>query len=263
MSVYDKLLKKIQGYDNSIIAYSGGVDSSLLVLISHLAGIRFLPVTVVSEVITSEEVKDAKTLTNSIGISHHLEDIKILQYDNFKKNPKNRCFYCKDIIMKRLKVIARDGGFRYILEGTNFDDLNDWRPGIDAIKQFNDVKSPFVELSITKSDIRDTLRNLDFSIWNKPPSPCLATRIYYDTEITRDLLDMVNNAEVLIRKNGFTDVRVRTDGTNALIEVNTDQTILMLGTDLGKKIEKDVLSLGFKTVNIAKEGYISGRLNKI
>ncbi|MFQ3573636.1 MAG: ATP-dependent sacrificial sulfur transferase LarE [Thermodesulfovibrionales bacterium] len=262
MSIYDRLLKRIKDYDNSVIAYSGGVDSSLLVLLSHLSGIRFLPITIISEVITKEDTEEAKNLTKGIGVHHHLEYVSLLSHENFRLNPRDRCFYCKEIIMKRLRVISQNMDFRYILEGSNHDDLGDWRPGLNAIKLFDEVKSPFIELSIKKSDIRDILRQIGFSNWDKPSSTCLATRVYYDTEITEPLLQKIRDSEAILRKRGFNDVRVRTNGTTALIEVNKGQNHLILNTPLGEEIKSEISSFGFTSVEIAEEGYISGRLNQ-
>ncbi|MCX8027355.1 MAG: ATP-dependent sacrificial sulfur transferase LarE [Thermodesulfovibrionales bacterium] len=262
MSTYERLLSKIKGYNNSIIAYSGGVDSSLLLKLSKVAEIKVLPITVVSEVTIKRDVEDAKAFTSSIGINLHIEYITLLSNDNFRKNPRNRCFFCKEIMMKRLLSIAKEKGYEYILEGTNHDDLDDWRPGLEAIKKYPEVKSPFLEMSVKKMDIRGILKDLGMTIRNKHASPCLATRIHYDTEITQEIIDKVRQAEEILINKGFRDVRVRTDGNNAFLEVNPNQTSRLIDTALGNEIIDKMLSIGFKTVDIARDGYVSGRLNK-
>ncbi len=261
MQDYNRLLSIINSFNSVLVAYSGGVDSSLLLRAVKDTGIRACAVTVISELIPEEERLSALKGATEIGVDHNIEEINLLAEATIQRNSKERCFYCKDIIMSRLCDLAKDRGLDQVIEGSNWDDQKVWRPGMRALEKHK-VKSPLLEAGLSKKRIRLISKNLGLSTWNKPSSPCLATRFHYGTEITKEGLARVDSAEAYLRSKGFYNVRVRTEGFSATVEVDTSQVPVLLSEEVKHEIIGNLIKRGFITVSIDPEGYSSGKLDR-
>ncbi len=262
MNNYTLLLETLKKKGSVLIAYSGGVDSSLLLKAVKDSGIQALAVTVVTELIPLEEATHAMAVAGRLGLRHQVESLNILGEDCFVRNPKDRCYHCKNTIMGRLKEICKAYGLAHVIEGSNLDDLGDWRPGMKALKELG-IKSPFLEAGIGKAEIRTISRALGLDTWDRPSSPCLATRFYYGYCITKEALQKVYQAERYIMDKGFTSVRVRTNGTDASIEVDPLQVKTLMQGDIREDIINRLSDIGFADIKIDPEGYRIGKLNSL
>ena len=261
MTTYNKLLSYFKNLDSALVAFSGGVDSTLLLKMLKDSSIRHCAVTISSEFITDEEIASVKRLAEMIAVKHITKEIKLLQHSQIKKNPKDRCYYCKRVIFESLNEIAQTEGFEKVLDGTNIDDLTQWRPGIRALKELN-IFSPFVELKITKGEIIELSKSLNLPTWNKQSSPCLATRFYYNTEIEKSYIEKVSLTEIWLKNEGFTNVRVRTNGIDATIEVDKSQIIRITDSKIHTQLINYFKKIGFRLIKLDLEGYSSGKLDK-
>ncbi|MCX8070624.1 MAG: ATP-dependent sacrificial sulfur transferase LarE [Thermodesulfovibrionales bacterium] len=262
MNTYDLLLSYIKSIKSTIVAFSGGVDSSLLLKIVKDASIKACAVTISSEFTDNDEIDFAKTIAGQIGINHIIKPISLLSSDKIKSNPKDRCYHCKRIIFENLHIMAKELGFETIIEGTNTDDTKEWRPGIKALKELN-IISPFMELKITKEDIRNLSQSLGLSTWNKPSSPCLATRFYYGSEITKGLVEKVKLAEFCLKEKGFQNVRIRTNGLEACIEIESIQIQKLTNDPNLPVLIQKFKDIGFKIIKLDLEGYKRGKLDTV
>ncbi len=262
MDKYVSLIKALKTKGSVLIAYSGGVDSSLLLKAVKDAEIEAYAITVATELIPLEESTKATAVLERLGIRHRVECLDILKEDCFVSNPRDRCYHCKCIIMGRLKELAKAFGLACVIEGSNVDDLKDWRPGMMALKELG-ILSPLLEVGLGKAEIRATSKALGLDSWDKPSSPCLATRFYYGCSITKEALQKVYMAERYIIDKGFTNVRVRTNGTDASIEVDPSEVQALMGSGMREDIINRLLDIGFVHINIDPEGYRIGRLNTL
>jgi uncharacterized protein len=245
-----------------LVAFSGGVDSSVVTLLAKNFSSRVLAVTVVSEVNPPGELKDAEGVAEELGVEWSSIKIKELNTPEFRSNPPNRCYYCKRNIMSALREIALAEGMDFIIDGTNYDDLADYRPGTAALGEFQ-VKSPLAEAEITKKEIRAIASEYHLSVCDKPAMACLASRIPYGEEITEKKLMMISEAEKLISDLlRVRMVRVRHHGDIARIEVPSDERSKFLVEDKTEKIVKELRRLGFIYVVLDLQGYRSGSLNE-
>ena len=260
-------LKKLQEYlsklDNALIAFSGGVDSTFLAKVSYdVLGNRALAVTVTSPIHAKSELKEAVELAKKIGIPHLVVEFNdILKIEEFRKNPLNRCYICKFNLFSRFKAIAEEKGFKYILEGTNADDVSDFRPGRRALKELG-ILSPLLECGIKKGEIRILSKEMGLPTWDKPSYACLASRIPYGEEITYDKLSMVEKAEEDLKDLGFSGFRVRYHGDVARVELPKDQMETIFKEGIREEIVKRIKRAGFKYVALDLEGYRAGSLNE-
>jgi len=260
-------LKKLQEYllklDNALIAFSGGVDSTFLAKVSYdVLGNRALAVTVTSPIHAKSELKEAVELAKKIGIPHLVVEFNdILEIEEFRKNPLNRCYICKFNLFSRFKAIAEEKGFKYILEGTNADDVSDFRPGRRALKELG-ILSPLLECGIKKEEIRILSKEMGLPTWDKPSYACLASRIPYGEEITYDKLSMVEKAEEDLKDLGFSGFRVRYHGDVARVELPKDQMETIFKEGIREEIVKRIKRAGFKYVALDLEGYRAGSLNE-
>ncbi|MFN5953207.1 MAG: ATP-dependent sacrificial sulfur transferase LarE [Dolichospermum sp.] len=249
--------------DQALIAYSGGVDSTLVAKIAYdVLGDRALAVTAVSASLLPEELEDAKIQAATIGIAHKIVQTQEMDNPNYTSNPVNRCYFCKSELHDTLKPLALELGYPYVLDGVNADDLHDYRPGIQAAKE-RGARSPLAEIGVTKAEVRQISQQLGLPWWDKPAQPCLSSRFPYGEEITIAKLQRVGRAEIYLRNLGWQNLRVRSEGDTARIELSPDKIKDFVTTT-------DLLSLvsvfqnwGFIYVTLDLEGYRSGKLNQV
>ncbi len=249
--------------DRALIAYSGGIDSTLVAKIAcDVLGDRALAVTAVSPSLLPEELEDARIQAAEIGITHELVETHEMDNPNYTSNPANRCYFCKSELHDTLKPLAIQRGYSYVVDGINADDLKDYRPGIQAAKE-RGARSPLAEVGIAKVEVRQLSRQLGLPWWDKPAQPCLSSRFPYGEEITIGKLQRVGRAEVYLRKLGLKNLRVRSDGDTARIELPPEQIQeFVLTTDLPQLVST-FQGYGFVYVSLDLEGYRSGKLNQV
>ncbi len=258
---FQALLAVLSQRNSSLIAYSGGVDSTFLVKAAQSAGIRFLAVTSSSETVPPGDLARAQKIARELGIEHRVIRTSEMECEAFVENPPDRCFHCKDILFNHLQVIASDEGYAFILDGSNSDDLNDYRPGLKANRKHG-VFSPLIEAGLGKEEIRELSRGLGLSIWNAPSSPCLSSRFPYGTLITEKGLAQVSRGESFLKSLGFRVVRVRNHNSVATIEVGTDELWRIMRIDIREQIMREFERIGFVRTCIDTEGYRPGKLNR-
>ncbi|MCW4009667.1 MAG: ATP-dependent sacrificial sulfur transferase LarE [Candidatus Bathyarchaeota archaeon] len=253
---------KDKGKNGAVIAFSGGVDSSALAAVCHLVlGEKAVAVTAKSPTYTAQEVVDAQEVAREIGIKFVIVKTDELSNEEFRRNPKNRCYYCKKELLRKLQNVAETLGLEVVFEGTNFSDLTEHRPGFQAVNELPNVYSPWVESGFTKGEIRSVAKELGLSVHDKLPQPCLASRISYHEEITREKLDRIQRAEQAIKEIvNVKQLRVRDHSGIARIEVGKDERHLLCDVSVFDQINGKLKALGFKYVTVDLEGYRSGSM---
>ncbi|KGG13595.1 MULTISPECIES: ATP-dependent sacrificial sulfur transferase LarE [Prochlorococcus] len=258
----ERLRKLIKTVKKACVAYSGGVDSSLIAAIAQeQLGDNALAVTGVSHSLAPHLREEAKQQAAWIGIKHTECRTNELTNPDYFENPLNRCFACKQELHIHLKNITNKFQGAVVIDGVNFDDLKDHRPGIDAARLAG-VRSPLAELQITKSTIREISKALGFPWWDKPAQPCLASRFPYGESITSMRLQQVASAEKWLIDKGFSEVRVRVQGPNAKIEIPKKNIKDLLLTTKREEVVHYFLSIGFSSISLDLEGLVSGKLNR-
>ncbi|MBO1050626.1 MAG: ATP-dependent sacrificial sulfur transferase LarE [Dolichospermum sp. DET73] len=249
--------------EQALIAYSGGVDSTLVAKIAYdVLGDRALAVTAVSPSLLPEELEDAKIQAATIGISHRIVQTQEMDNPNYTSNPVNRCYFCKSELHDTLKPLALELGYPYVVDGVNADDLHDYRPGIQAAKE-RGARSPLAEIGVTKAEVRQISQQLGLPWWDKPAQPCLSSRFPYGEEITIAKLQRVGRAEIYLRNLGWQNLRVRSEGDTARIELSPDQIKdFVTMTDLPSLVSV-FQNWGFIYITLDLEGYRSGKLNQV
>ena len=249
--------------DQALIAYSGGVDSTLVAKIAYdVLGDRALAVTAVSPSLLPEELEDAKIQAATIGISHKIVETQEMDNPNYTSNPVNRCYFCKSELHDTLKPLALELGYPYVVDGVNADDLHDYRPGIQAAKE-RGARSPLAEIGVTKAEVRQISQQLGLTWWDKPAQPCLSSRFPYGEEITIAKLQRVGRAEIYVRNLGWQNLRVRSEGDTARIELSPDKIKDFVSTTDLPTLVSTFQNWGFIYVTLDLEGYRSGKLNQV
>ena len=249
--------------ENALIAYSGGIDSTLVAKIAvDVLGDRAIAVTAESPSLLPEDLEDARIQAAAIGIAHKIVQTHEMDNPNYSSNPINRCYFCKSELHDTLKPMAVQWGYPYVVDGVNADDLHDYRPGIQAAKE-RGARSPLAEVNVTKAEVRELSKHLGLPWWDKPAQPCLSSRFPYGEEITIAKLQRVGRSEVYLRKLGWQNLRVRSEGDTARIEVLPEQVKeFVIQTDLPELVSA-LQSYGFLYVTLDLEGYRSGKLNQV
>ncbi|NLV17728.1 MAG: ATP-dependent sacrificial sulfur transferase LarE [Syntrophomonadaceae bacterium] len=265
-ALYHLLCSNIaNSHTKAAVAFSGGIDSTLLLKAARdsLGNSNVLAVTVSSPLVTAEEMELVYNLAAEIKVPLHLIKLDILQVENIAANNIDRCYFCKQHLFLSIIDVASQAGCCSVLEGSNVSDLDDFRPGSEAIARMEMVKSPLIECGLTKSHIRQLARYLNLPNWNKPAQSCLASRIPYGTRLTADNLTKVSDAEARIRKLGFMQVRVRYHGALARIEIAPQEFHLMLDPKILKRLAAEVKACGFTYAALDMDGYRAGSANEI
>lgn len=258
---FNKLKQTLKDMNKVVVAYSGGADSTFLLKVSYdLLGKNVIAVTGVSPSYTNSELEQAKQFTKKMKIRHIIIKSKEMENEKFISNTPNRCYYCKKELFSEIKKIAIKQNIKYIIDGSNADDINDYRPGVKAIIEYG-VKSPLKEAELTKKEIRELSLKMQLSSWDKPALACLASRFPYGTKITNKKLKQVEQAESFILNFGINHVRVRYHNDIARIEVKVDDFSKIFKHS--KKIVKEFKKLGFTYVTLDIQGYRTGSLNEV
>jgi pyridinium-3,5-biscarboxylic acid mononucleotide sulfurtransferase len=259
---YAALLARLRPLGGAVVAFSGGVDSALLLFAAREAlGDRALAVSGRSPSFPWREHEHAVKLAEALGARHASVDTDELSNPEYAKNPASRCFVCKSTLFARLKEVAAREGLGHVLEGSNADDRNDYRPGMKAAEKLG-VLAPLMEVGLTKAEIRELARERGIPVWDRPSLACLSSRIPYGSLITEERLARIDAAEEHLRANGFRQVRVRDHGPLARIEVEPAEIPRLLDGALRANVAAELKRLGWKYVSIDLEGYRTGAMNE-
>ena len=257
-----KIKSLILEMDSALVAFSGGVDSTLVLALAHeVLGKKALAVTAQSASMPDREMKARHQLAKEIGVKHLVVKTEEMSNPNYRANPANRCYHCKTELYSSLKKVAQQENILNILNGTNTDDLGDYRPGLDSARE-QGVRSPLVEAEFNKQEVRELSRKMEISVWDKPAMACLSSRIPYGQPVTEEKLAMIEQAEDVLLSLGFEQIRVRHHGDLARIELGKNEMPHYLNNEKIQKIVQEKFKvLGFLTVVLDPEGYRMGSLN--
>ncbi len=258
-----KILKQyIESLESIAVAFSGGVDSSFLLKAAHdVLGDRVIAVTARSCSFPERELNEAVAYAKENGIKHEIIDSEELDIEGFRDNPINRCYLCKRELFSKIKEVAQKNSLREVAEGSNMDDLGDYRPGLTAIEELG-VKSPLRFAELTKNEIRQLSKELGLPTWEKQSFACLSSRFPYGQSITPEKLEMVDEAEQLLLDLGFRQVRVRHHDTLARIEISEDQMEKIMEKGIRQRICTRLKEIGFIYVSLDLAGYRTGSMNE-
>ena len=242
-----------------VVAYSGGVDSTLVAVTAHRAlGDRALAVTAVSPALAAREFEEASNLAQRFGFPHRIIHTNEMEREGYVSNSPQRCYFCKTELYTDLEALALKEGYAWVVNGANTDDQGDYRPGMQAASEHR-VRSPMVEAGLSKASVRQVARELDIPIWDKPAQPCLSSRIPYGTPVTVENLSKVERAEDYLRSLGLREVRARHHDRVCRVEVGEDE--MELAFSLRKEIVANLKKVGYLWVSLDLAGLRSGSLN--
>jgi uncharacterized protein len=260
---FQKLKDSLQDLGSVAIAYSGGVDSTFLLKVAaDVLGNNVIAITAKSSTYPEREFKEAVKYIEGIGAKHIVIVSEELEIEGFAKNPVNRCYFCKKELFSKIRKVANDNDINAVLDGSNADDISDFRPGTNAAMELK-VISPLKDAGFTKNDIRAMSKKLGVPTWNKPAFACLSSRFPYGNEITVEKLSMVERAEQFLMDLGFRQIRVRHHEDIARIEVNTEERDKFFDIKIMDKVANELKSIGFKYVTLDLLGYRTGSMNEI
>jgi len=245
-----------------IVAYSGGVDSSYVAYVANAElGPRAVCVTGVSASLPVYQSAEIDRIVEEFGFNHERVQTDELQNPEYQANNGNRCYFCKDELYTKLESLATSRGIDFIVDGSTMDDLDDYRPGRQAAKEHS-VRSPLIEVGMSKADIRELSRRVALPTWDKPASPCLSSRIAYGTTVTIERLTKVDRGEEILREFGFREFRVRHHDTLVRLEISTSEMDRVLNRDVLDQLAARFRELGFKYITLDLEGYRTGSMNE-
>ncbi|MBF0520114.1 MAG: ATP-dependent sacrificial sulfur transferase LarE [Nitrospirae bacterium] len=258
---YSTLVSYLKSLKTVVLAYSGGVDSTFLLKALSDAQIPALAVTAKSPSMPVDDYNRCVSMTLQFKVPSRTIETDEMKDERYVANTHERCFYCKSELFTKLRAVAEAEGYEYVIDGSNTDDLSDYRPGFKAKERFR-VKSPLIEIGITKAEIRALSQRFGLSTWDIPSSPCLASRLPYGERVTEEALRMISEAEHVLKALGFGELRVRKHGDMARIELHEGDIERCTRTDIREKIVQELKSIGFLYVSCDLEGYVSGKLNR-
>jgi uncharacterized protein len=246
-----------------LVALSGGVDSALVAYCAYdVLGDSAIAVTADYKTLAQEELESAKKICKEIGIHHLIISYDELQNPDFVKNDQNRCFYCRSELAQHLTKLVKQRNIEFIVDGTNLDDLGDYRPGIEALRN-NGIRSPLVESGFTKKEVRNYAKQVGLSVYDKPSNSCLASRIPWGQRVTAQRLARIEMGEIFVKQmTGVRQVRVRDINGMAKIEVGSDELAVFQQINFDE-LKLKLLSIGFESVKIDETGYRPGKINVI
>jgi uncharacterized protein len=261
---YTHLKEIFRAMGRVVVAYSGGVDSSLLLKVAKdtLGDGDAVAVTALSPLYPDREVAGAEKVAKEMGVRHVLVESNELEIEGFSKNPPNRCYYCKKKLFEELLSVAQKEGISFVVEGSTLDDEADHRPGRKAVQELG-VRSPLKEARFIKEEVRELSNALGLTTWDKPSFACLASRFPYGAEITQEALKRVDEAEGFLFGLGFKQVRVRHYGDLARIEVLREEMGRLIDGDLREKVVSRLKEIGYKYVTLDLQGFRSGSMNEV
>ena len=266
MDIYnklDKLKAKLVQLDSVAVAYSGGVDSNFLLSVAkEVLDDKVIAVTLNAMMHSNREMNEAREYANKFNVKHIMVNIDTFNVEKFIENGPERCYYCKKEVFTTIQQIAKENDIKYVVDGTNLDDLGDYRPGLKALKELN-IISPLKECGFTKEDIRILSKERNLDTFNKPAFACLATRIPYGEVITKEKLTMIEKSEEYLVDLGFNQFRVRAHNDIARIEVGKDEVNKFFDIDIMNKTNNKLREYGFKYITLDLNGYEMGSMNKV
>jgi uncharacterized protein len=258
-----RLIEDIKKLESLLVAYSGGVDSTFLLRVAKDAlGDNVVAATAKSPIYPQREYEQAKTMASELGVKHLTIFTEQYQQPEFSHNPPNRCYYCKRELFAKLRQLADEEGLSWVADGTNSDDLGDYRPGMMAAAELG-VRSPLCEAGLTKDDIRALSRQLGLATWDKPSLTCLASRFPYGDEITLKGLSMVAEAEEYLQGLGFKQLRIRHHKDIARIEVAPEELGHFYDRELRNQVVNKLKAIGYTYVTLDLQGYRTGSMNEV
>jgi len=259
----NKLKKILEDMGSVIIAFSGGVDSSFLLKVAeNVLGKNVIAVTAKSPTYPKREFEDAKKIAKILNCRQIIIDSNEMKIKEFRNNPKNRCYFCKKELFLKLISIKNKYKFNFVADGTNYDDLNTFRPGLKALEELG-IRSPLADAGLTKEEIRKYSRLLNLSTWNKPAFSCLSSRFPYGEEISKFKLEKIEKAESFLHSLGFRQVRVRYQYPIARIEIEKEEIPKILQSNIRGKMIKKLKKIGFEYITLDLEGYRSGSMDEL